>query len=145
MEILDDYRDPQRRDLEGFVPYVSLRNEEVADVMFVLEEQGIEFKIQKIMGSTNNTLLVPLASTQLSDSKTLIHIKGEDRDKVDKVLNTYYEGVGKKHLEAAEKRAEEAKLQYEKDKEQNKWKLVNVFLLFLMLVLIWALLEFYWG
>lgn len=143
MEILDDYRGPEKRDLEGFVPYVSLRNEEVEDVMLVLKEKAIEFKIKKIMGSTNNTLLVPLASTQLSHSKTLIYVKAATRDSVDEILNAYYEGEGRKHLEAAEKRAEVAKLQLKKDKEQNKWKLFNLSLLFLLIILIWAFKAFY--
>lgn len=144
MEILDDYKEPQREDFEGFVPYVSLRNEEIADVMAVLEENKVEFKLKKIMGSTNSTFLVPLSATQLNQSATLIYIRDKQKEVVDIVLDNYYQGEGKKHLE--ERAGREAALAEKNAREskQKKWAFFNLSVLFLLIVLIWAFAEFYY-
>lgn len=146
MEILDDYRAPKReKHLEGFVPYVNLSNEEIADVMAVLEEHKIEFKLQKIMGSTNSTFLVPLSSTQLSQNRTLIYIlEGQDKDKIDAILDAYYQGPGKRHLEEFAKQEAAAKDLSAVETKQKKWAFFNLAFLFLLIVLIWSFVEFYY-
>ena len=143
MEILDDYREPKRENFEGFIPYVSLRNEEVADVMAVLENNKVEFKLKKIMGSTNSTFLVPLSSTQLSHSSTLIYIRDHKKEVVDVILDDYYQGVGQIHLD---KRAEDASKimeQNAKESKRKRWAFFNLSVLFLLIILIWMFSEFY--
>lgn len=144
MELLDDYKEPQREHLEGFVPYVSLRNEEIADVMAVLEDNKVEFKLKKIMGSTNNTFLLPLSATQLSQNSTLIYIKEQDKTLVDEVLDQYFEGAGQKYVEERVKKQEEAKEQRQAENKQKKWTFFNLTVLFLLIVLIWSFVEFYY-
>jgi hypothetical protein len=146
MEILDDYKEPQKGNLKGFVPYVNLRNEEnaevVGDIMMVLEENEIEFKLKKMSNATNKMLLVPVPSTELSNSSTLIYIKESDKISVDELLDQYYEGPGKKHLEEWEKKAAAAKEEYEADAKQKKRTFFNLAALFLLIVLIWSFVEF---
>lgn len=144
MEILDDYKEPQREDFEGFVPYVSLRNEEIADVMAVLEENKVEFKLKKIMGSTNSTFLVPLSATQLNQSATLIYIRDKQKEVVDIVLDNYYQGEGKKHLEERAEREAALAEKNARESKQKKWAFFNLSALFLLIVLIWAFAEFYY-
>ena len=144
MEILDDYKEPQRENYEGFIPYVSLRNEEISDVMAVLEENKVEFKLKKIMGSTNSTFLVPLSATQLSQSSTLIYIRDKHKEVVDIVLDNYYQGEGKNHLEERAEKAAEIRAQNAIEAKQKNWAFFNLSVLFLVIVLIWAFAEFYY-
>ncbi len=146
MEILDDYKEPERGDLKGFIPYVSLQNEEnaevVGDIMAVFQEHEVKFKLKKTMGVTNKMLLVPVPSSQLSNSFTLIYIKEEDKIKVDDLLDTYYEGPGKKHLEEWEQKAAAAAKEKEAEDKRKKWSFFNLAALFLLLILIWSFFEF---
>lgn len=144
MELLDDYKAPQRESLEGFIPYVSLQNAEVADVMAVLEDNKMEFKLKKVMGSTSSTFLVPLSSTQLNHSSTLIYIKEQDKIALDVILDAYFATEGQKHLEERAKKERAAiKQQIEEDK-RKKWAFFYLTVLFLLIVLIWSFVEFYY-
>jgi hypothetical protein len=144
MEILDDYKEPQRESFEGFVPYISLRNEEIGDVMALLDNNKVEFKLKKIMGSTNSTFLVPLSATQLSHSTTLIYIRDKTKTVVDVILDEYYQGVGQIHVEErAEKEAKVAAKNAIESKQKN-WTFFNLTILFILIVLIWSFAEFYY-
>ncbi|MBL4650864.1 MAG: hypothetical protein JKY03_14120 [Aureispira sp.] len=146
MEILDDYKEPQRDDFEGFVPYISLRNEEVGDVLAILDKNKVEFKLKKIMGSTNSTFLVSLSATQLSHSTTLIYIRDKTKIKiaVDVILDEYYEGVGKIHVEELAEKEAKIAAQNAVENKQKKWTFFNLAVLFLLIVLIWSFAEFYY-
>ncbi|WMX16873.1 MULTISPECIES: hypothetical protein [unclassified Aureispira] len=142
MDILDDYRSSEKEKLKGFVPYVNLSKDEIADVIALLEEGGVEFKLQKIMGSTNNTFIVPLASTELDRTSALIYIKEADKLTVDVILDAYYMGAGKRHLDASEAKAKES-LQLNTEKEKRgKWLFINAAIFFLIM-LVWILFKLY--
>jgi hypothetical protein len=144
MEILDDYKEPQRESFEGFVPYVSLRNGEVGDVMALLDNNKVEFKLKKNMGSTNNTFLVPLSATQLSHSSTLIYIRDKTKSAVDVILDEYYQGVGRIHIEERAEIAAKIAAENAVENKQKNWTFFNLTILFILIVLTWSFVEFYY-
>lgn len=144
MEILDDYKEPQRESFEGFVPYISLRNEEIGDVMALLDNNKVEFKLKKIMGSINSTFLMPFSATQLSHSTTLIYIRDETKVVVDVILDKYYQGVGKIHVEERAEEAAKIAAKNAVESKQKKWTFFNLAVLFLLIGLIFLFAIFYY-
>ncbi|BDS10176.1 hypothetical protein [Aureispira anguillae] len=127
--ILDDYEAENE-----LLPYLKLRNEELADVIALLEENGVYFELKKVMGSMNDTGIVPMAATQLGNIDTIVYVAENEHTLVDVIMEAYYE-----EREAIPKN-EEIQLT-EKDKGKNQ-AFILLSILFLLFILLRAYFKF---
>lgn len=81
--------DEQLKSLEGKIPYVILRGDNLAEVCDLFLEQDIDYTLQPQEATTNGTGIVPLSSTQLAMIDTLVYIDPSNKDKADQLIEAY--------------------------------------------------------
>lgn len=76
---------------QEWVPLVKIKAIDLGIILPQLEQAGIDYRIEKLNSSNENTGMIPMSATYLDHIVSILYILEPDREKVQAMVNRYFE------------------------------------------------------